>query len=65
MPWRMQLKAPSTGGKWVDIKPSGANSAPYEYATEEEAAHMLRTCYPEVVRGFFDNCEARVKEFPE
>ncbi len=59
MGWRMQLKTPTTNG-WVDIKPSGKDSKPYEFNTKAEAERMLDICYREIVRGFHENCFAQV-----
>ena len=62
MPWRMQIKTPSTNNEWKDIRPSGKNAEPYEYSTKEEAERMLDICYREVARGFYEDSFVRVKE---
>lgn len=62
MAWQMQIKAPSTNGEWVSIRPPGKDAVPYEYETKKEAEHMLDICYREVARGFFDDSFVRVVE---
>lgn len=62
MPWRMQIKTPSTKNKWVDIRPTPGikETKPYEYGSKPEAERMLDICYGEIVRGFHENHFARV-----
>jgi len=35
--------------EWRMVRPTGERE-PYRFATEEQAARMLRTCYPDQVR---------------
>jgi len=56
MPWIMEVL---TDGEWKAVHPSGGE--PYTYKTKEEAANMLRTCYPEQVRDWRLGGEPRAR----
>lgn len=43
--FQMQVKI---ADQWRSVRPSGGE--PYEYATVEEAAAMIRMCYPDQLR---------------
>lgn len=47
MSWLMEV---SRGEKWLTVN-GGATATPYAYETAEEAARMLRMCYPDQVRA--------------
>lgn len=49
MKWEMQINVGNTDPPtWKSVRPTGGH--PYVYDTEEEAAHMLNTCYPDQCR---------------
>lgn len=46
MTFQMQVKVRD---QWTSVRPTGGE--PYEYATAEEAAAMVKTCYPDQFRA--------------
>jgi len=66
--WVMEVKIGDKEKRWIPVAPASGGK-PYEYATRQQAEHMLHICYPDQLREdrlgglTFDDPTCRVRVF--